>query len=62
MKYGPHGELFFFFLIKKEPSVLTKAVQFRPFVTAETLKACALIGLHLKVEENPSSVRWKPIP
>ena len=28
-KYGPHGELFFF-LKKKEPFVLTKAVEFRP--------------------------------
>ena len=45
-KYGSHGELFFF-LIKKEPFALTKAVQFKPFVPAETLKACALIGLHL---------------
>ena len=45
-KYGPHGEPFFF-LIKKEPFALTKAVQFKPFVPAETLKASALIGLHL---------------
>ena len=43
-KYGPHGELFF--LIK------TKAVEFRPCVTAETLKACALIGLHMVAEES----------
>ena len=45
-KYGPHGELFFF-LIKKEPFALTKAVDFKPFVPAETRKACALIGAHL---------------
>ena len=45
-KCGPHGELFFF-LIEKEPFALTMAVQFKPFVPAETLKACALIGLHL---------------
>ena len=37
-KYGPHGELFLF-LIKME---LTRAVEFKPFVTAETLKTCAL--------------------
>ena len=30
-KYGTHGELFFF-LIKKEPFALTKAVEFKPFV------------------------------
>ena len=41
-----HGELFLF-LIKKEPFALTKAVEFRPSVAAETLKACALIGLHM---------------
>ena len=34
----------FFFLIEKEPFVLTEAVECRPGVTAETLKACALIG------------------
>ena len=45
-KHGPHGELFFF-LIRKEPVTLTKAVPFKPFVSAETLKVCALIGLHL---------------
>ena len=45
-KYVPHGELFFF-LIKKEAFVLTKAVEFRPRVKAETLRACALIGPHL---------------
>ena len=41
-KCGPHGELFFFFLIKKQPFVLTLAVEFRPRVTAETLKALCL--------------------
>ena len=44
-KYGPHGELFFYFL-KKEPMVLSKLVNFGPCVSAETVKACALIGLH----------------
>ena len=36
-------------------SVLTKAVEFRPCVTAETLKACALISLHMIAEEATSS-------
>ena len=44
-KYGPHGELFFF-LVKKEPLVASD-VSSTPFVSSETLKACALIGLHL---------------
>ena len=34
-KYGPHGELFFF-LTKKEPSGLAKAVESRACVAAET--------------------------
>ena len=50
-KYGPHGK-FFFFLIKKEPAALTKAVPSKPYVSAETLKACALIGLHLLAAEG----------
>ena len=52
-KYGPHGELVFF-LIKKGPLALAKAVVFEPFVPAETLKACALIGLHLMAAESAS--------
>ena len=43
-KYGPHGELFFF-LVKKEPVASTDGPS-NPFVSAETLKACALTGLH----------------
>ena len=35
-----------FFLIKKEPFALTETVEFKPHVSAETLNACALIGLH----------------
>ena len=51
-KHGPHSELFFY-LIRKEPVALTKAVPFQPFfVYAETLKACALIGLHLLATED----------
>ena len=41
------AELFFFFLIKKEPVAVSNEVPFKPFVSAETVKACALIGLHL---------------
>ena len=33
--------------IKTELVALTKAAPFKPVVPAETLKACALIGLHL---------------
>ena len=50
-KYGPHGELFFF-LVKKEPTVLSELVEFGPCVSAETVKACALIFLHMMAEEN----------
>ena len=44
-KCGLHGELFFF-LIQKEPVVASNEVLPNPLVSAETLKACALIGLH----------------
>ena len=47
----PHGELFFF-LVKKEPVVASDDVSSNPCVSAETLKACALIGLHLLAAEN----------
>ena len=43
-KYGPYGELFFF-LIKKEPFTLTEAVQFQPFVSAETLQGSVVQGI-----------------
>ena len=39
-----------FFFIKKEPFALTQAV-----VPAETLKACAQIGLHLMAESASMS-------
>ena len=45
-KYGPHGELFCF-LIQKEQVVAPNEVLPNPRASAETLKACALIGLHL---------------
>ena len=42
-KYGPHGELFFFHM-KEEQVVASSEVLPNPFVSAETLKGCALIG------------------
>ena len=50
-KYGPHGELFFF-LLNKEPMVLSELVEFGPCFSAETVEAFALIGLHMMAEEN----------
>ena len=42
-------------ILRKNPFVLTEAVEFRSRVTAGTLKACALIGLHMIAEEATSS-------
>ena len=50
-RYGPYGELFFF-LLKEEPMVLSELVRFGPTIPVETEKACALIGLHMMIEEN----------
>ena len=47
-KYGPHGELLFF-LVKKEPVAFSYEVPFKPVFPVETLKAWAVIGLHLWV-------------
>ena len=41
----------FFFLIK-EPVAVSNEVPCKPFVSAETLKACALVGLHLLAAES----------
>ena len=41
-----------FLSIKKEPVVATKNVSSNSFVSAETLKACALVGLHLLATEG----------
>ena len=38
----------FFYLLKKEPMVLSDLVEFGPVFTAETVKPCALIGLYMK--------------
>ena len=50
-KYGPHGELFFF-PFKKEPVVASNQVLLNPFLSAETFKACAQIGLHLLAADH----------
>ena len=59
-KYGPHGELFFF-LIQKELAARPGSETFRPFFnadirtplfSADVLRKCALIALHLIAEER----------
>ena len=50
-RYGPYGELFFL-LLKKEPMVVSELVRFGPSIPVGTVKACALIDLHMMVEEN----------
>ena len=49
--YGLHGE-HFFFLLKREPMVLSEMVEFGPCFSAETVKACALIGLQMMTVDN----------
>ena len=53
-KYGFHDELFIIFN-QKEPFAFTQVVECRPHFTAETWKACALLGLHMIAEEADSS-------
>ena len=62
-KYGPHGELFFF-LFQKEPATVLGSETFSPFFnadirtllfSADVLKKCALVALHLKSEEGKGS-------
>ena len=59
-KYGPHGELFFF-LFQKEPALApvdeTVSPFFdadirAPFFSADVLKKCAFIALHVIAEEG----------
>ena len=59
-KYGPHGELFFF-LIQEEPATVPVSETFSPFFnadigtslfSADVLKKCALIALHVIAEEG----------
>ena len=47
----PCGELFFF-LLKEEPMVLRELVWFGPSIPVETVKACAMVELHMMIEEN----------
>ena len=54
----PYGELFLFFL-KKEPMVLRELVRFGRSIPVEAVKACALIGLHMMIEEISWAVgKW----
>ena len=41
---------------------LTKAVPFKPRVSAETLKACTLIGLHLLAAEDEAGSSGSQFP
>ena len=59
-KYGPHGELLFF-LIYKERAIAPNSETFSPFInpdirtvlfSADVLKKCALIALHVMAEEG----------
>ena len=38
--------------LKKEPMVLRELVRFGPSILVEAVKACALIGLHMMIEET----------
>ena len=40
------------FLFGKEPMVLGELVEFGPCISAEAVRTCALIGLHMMAEEN----------
>ena len=48
------------FPLKKEPLVLSEVVELGPSISAETVKACALIGLHMMAAEN--ALRSDPSP
>ena len=59
-KYEPHRELFFF-VIQKEPVTMPDGETFSPFInadictpgfSADVLKKCALIALHVMAEEG----------
>ena len=50
-RYGPYGELSFF-LLWKEPMVLSELVRFGPSIRVEATKECALVGLHMMAKEN----------
>ena len=59
-KCGPHGELFFF-LIQQEPAIAPNSETFSPctnpdirtsLFSADVLKKCALIALHVMAKEG----------
>ena len=56
-KYGRHGELSFF-LTQKEPVVASNEVVPNPHVSAETLKACALVGFASLGIRLRSGIEW----
>ena len=56
VRYGPRGEPCFF-PVKSEPMVLKELFRFGPSIPVKTVKACALIGLHM-IEENPGGRKW----
>ena len=60
-KYRPHGELFCF-RRKKELVVLGEMVDFGYCLPVETLKACAVCGLHMMSEENTSGSSGSTCP
>ena len=57
VKYGPHGELFFF-LIKKEPFALTKAVDIRPFVPCGDTEGMCFDWFALDGTRERLCVKW----
>ena len=53
-KYGPHGELFFF-LVQEELAIAPNIINpdsRTPFFSADVLKKCALIALHVTAKEG----------
>ena len=48
-----------FFLLKKEPMVFGESILFGPCISAEIVKACALIGLHMMAVENAFRDMWR---
>ena len=41
-KYGPHGELFFFLIVNKEPMVLRKLVEYGPCISSRNSESMCL--------------------
>ena len=49
---GRMASFFFFLTKKKEPMVLSESIEFGSCISAGTVKACALFGMHMMAEEN----------